>query len=420
MEAKLYKLHFYLLCTLACFPILNFKVANGLLILFLLLSFGLGLFQLKQLNQRSSKELLFHSSIILMILIWSYVLDKSDEAKFYAEKSLSLLVFPLAFYFSPNRFSETQKRWFYLCFGVSTIAIVMYGLLKVGILFAQYLGPDKFWKNSAELFKDPSFSHLLRSNFEIFTNIHPTYACLFLGISFIFLLKVSLRSFKLISWNRRLIILTVLILLMVFQVILAARTPFIATLISSFVMFLLYQKRKRTIALFVATALLGSIAFVAFIPSFSARFKEVSISNLSLPNAQTQNSFNIRTGIYDCTFGIIKDHWLMGVGPGKLQAQLNQCYMGISKEVYQNQNYNTHNQFLDYWASMGILAPLLLLVNLIYLGLVNYRKKQFVAIALCVFFFICMCTENILLRHNGIVPFALIMGLFSFNYKERT
>ena len=418
LVAKLNKFHFYLLCALACFPVLNIKSVNILIIAFVSLSLGIGFYNYKKLNARNLWFLLLQTSLFFIIFIWSFIFDRSKEAFFYTEKSMSLLVFPLAYYFSPIQNNEKLKRWFYICFIGSTLMSVIYGLVSVGFLFNEHLGVDKFWKNTHELFNDPSYSYLLRTNFEIFTNSHPTYACLLLGVSFIFLFKITLSTYKRISRNMRILYALLLAILLFLQVILAARTPFIATIVASFVLFVLYQRSKKRILIFIAGAIVLSTLFLAVIPSFSARFNEVSISNLSKPSASNQNSFNIRTGIYDCSFEIIKKNWLFGVGPGHLQTELNQCYNNISKEVYQNQNYNTHNQFLDYWAAMGFLAPLLLLANLIFLSIINFRQKQFVAISLCVFFFICMSTENILLRHSGIVPFALILGLFSYNSVE--
>jgi O-antigen ligase len=139
---------------------------------------------------------------------------------------------------------------------------------------------------------------------------------------------------------------------------------------------------------------------------------------MDLPDEVTQNSFNIRTGIYKCSFEIIKENWVVGVGPGNLQLELNQCYDKISKAVYEVLDYNTHNQYLDYWASMGFLAPALLLLLFAWVLYHNYLQKNWLAIAICSLFIITFFTENVLLRQNGVVIFSLFMSLFGFNSQQ--
>ena len=274
------------------------------------------------------------------------------------------------------------------------------------------------WADTSQMFADPSFSHLLRRNFEAFTGLHPTYASMYLSISFLVLFSYAIKTYKGLSKKVLLLIAFGLFTIIILMAILASRTPFVALLICSVILYAVYEKnRKKVLYLIIGIGLFCAVLLI-FVPSLSSRFKEVSVQNLNKPNEQTQNSFNIRSGIYSCSFEIIKDNWLIGVGPGNLQSRLNTCYNKISKDVYQNQDYNTHNQLIDYWASMGVFGLFGLLVMIFYLVSKNLKGKSYLPATLFVFIFICMLTENILSRHSGVVIFGIFVGLFGFNNKS--
>src|SRR5690606_21519780 len=136
------------------------------------------------------------------------------------------------------------------------------------------------------------------------------------------------------------------------------------------------------------------------------------------PKGNNENSFNIRSGIYKCSFELINEHWLLGVGVGNSQKSLNQCYEQFSSDVYAKQDYNTHNQYLEYWISMGILAPIVLIVLLYKLSQVNLQHKDYLAVSATILFAICFLTENVLSRHSGVILFSLFIGLYGYRNKQ--
>jgi O-antigen ligase len=303
-------------------------------------------------------------------------------------------------------------------FILSTAAIILFGEIQAALQLAADCGPGKFWPNRAAVFSDPAFTYHFRTKFEEHTSLHPTYASIFLGISILLILDYFLKSFNQKAIRSRALILAVIILFVFLQSLLASRTPFIATMLCSVVLIFIYLKRK-IYALYVLGALIVlSVLLTFMIPSFSSRFREISFSNTSVPSATNENSFNIRVGIYQCSRDIISENWLWGVGPGNVQDKLNDCYSGISKEVYDQKNYNTHNQFMDYWAGLGILGPVSLIIILLYTSIRNYRIKNPLALCISLLFIIAMMTENLLSRQNGIVCFAYFTSLYFFSPRK--
>ncbi|MBL0339782.1 MAG: O-antigen ligase family protein [Bacteroidetes bacterium] len=297
----------------------------------------------------------------------------------------------------------------------STFAIIFYGLINVVIKLLNNLGPDKFWKTPGDMVSDPSFAFLIRTAFEKTVKLHPTYASIFLGITILLLLDQLLRKFQSLNWNQKFLFYSSISIALLLQGILASRTPFMATMLGAFLLFFFHLKKKIYGLYVIAGMALITLTLAVFVPSFSSRFKEISITNTQLPTGSHENSFNIRTGIYKCSMELISDHWFWGVGPGNVQAMLNTCYNEISKVVYENKNYNTHNQFLDYWAGLGFLGPLSLILILLYNSYKNVKIKNYIVPALSVLFLIGLFTENLLTRQNGIVPFAYFISCYFFS-----
>ncbi len=408
---------FYLLAMLMCFPILHMKVSNFLIVIFALFSLASAIYYRKENTWVGYKELLIYIAPFVLILLSVLLRETNQEAKFYLEKSLSLLIIPISFFLSPLKLSENQKTRLFSLFAISSLLITTWGIFRSFSRLHVFL-ENGLVKSYKELTSHPAFSHYLRTYFEDATSIHPTYASIFLGISFLIFFYRLITSFS--KEKNKLVFFYILgcLLSLVFLSILASRAPFAGTIIGASILYAFLIHNRTNFIWFSAGVVILVLGIYFLVPSFSARFNEVSTQNMGLPDAESQNSFNIRTGIYKCSFEIIKDNWLVGVGPGNLQTELNQCYNKISKEVYEVRDYNTHNQYLDYWASMGILAPILLLLLFGWVLIKNFHQKNWLAIAICALFFTTFFTENVLLRQNGVVIFSLFMSLFGFNLPQ--
>ncbi len=415
-KEKVNKFNFFILCLLAAFPIYNGKVTVILIISFTIVAVVSGLaYGIPLISKTRIKEALLFIALFILIFFRTYFTDRSPDSLFYLEVSLSLLAFPAAFFLTPVRYTQKQKTILSFVFSLSTLAIIFYGQLRAAHKLSQYVGTGKFWPDSSAVFSDPSFPYLFRTVFEQHAHIHPTYASVLLGISVLLMLDHFLKSYS--SHTRKSVVLytSLLLIFVLLQGLLASRTPIVATMLCSVVLIFIYLK-KKIFALYALGGIIAlSVMLMLMVPSITTRFKEISFSNTNAPTAENENSFNIRVGIYKCSTGIIKDNWAWGIGPGNVQKELNTCYNKISKAVYDQKNYNTHNQFLDYWAGLGIFGPTLLLLILLYTSVRNYKIKIPLPFAISLLFFVAMLTENMLIRQNGIVPFAFFTGLYFFS-----
>jgi len=421
LKERVSNLIFGILCLVACFPLFSMKMTVIFIIVFTCSSFLAGfIWNRGSIAKKRTAELALLLFPFSLIALRTFFTDRSPEAIFYLEVSMSLLAFPVAFFMTPTPITTRKKGILNILFVLSTFSIVIFGMAKVILKILANIGPDKFWKSSSQMFNDPSFAFLVRTTFENEVSIHPTYASIFLGISVLILLDKVLRKFKILSQAEKLLYYFSIFLALVLLGILASRTPFLATMISGLALFFMHLKKKIN-ALYAITGIVTiTVLLILVVPSMSSRFKEISFSNTELPTAKHENSFNLRTGIYKCSMEIISDNWLWGIGPGNVQTVLNECYGKLSKESYENKNYNTHNQFLDYWAGLGILGPISLLMILAFASYKNFQINRYLVSTLVILFLFALLTENLLTRQNGIVPFAYFIGLYFFTTPAET
>lgn len=417
VSKQLSKYYFFATLLLACFPLFSIKIASLVVGVWVLFSIVLGIIYFKEVKHISVKKLILQLALFILLAFWC-VIDGSTSAMYLLEKSMSLALFPLAFYFSPVKFTKKHIDGVLLVFSGASLLIVSIGVLFALVEIITLLEKGSLAFMYEQIAKSPDFYFYFRTAFEKYVKLHPTYASMFLGLSFLFLLQFFYKKYAFLKKTYKLGFLFLFLIIILFQALLASRTPFAATLFGVLLLSYFYLKNKIVVVYLLLGTIALSVLLYFTVPSFAARFSEISINNTEVPREGLGDSFNIRTGILTCSFNLIKNNWLLGVGPGNVQPFLNDCYATISTSVYEDRNYNTHNQFLGYWAAFGILGPLFLLGFIFQSVLKNVSLKSYLPLTVGIFYCICFLTENTLFRQHGIVPFAFFMCLFFYESKK--
>jgi O-antigen ligase len=417
-QERISNISFLSLCFLSCFPLLGMKVTVIAIIAFAVMSFLSAMISWNnKIVRENYPSLIIFLIPFLLIFFRTMVTDGSDDARFYLEVSSSLFAFPATFFLYHIGRPRHSVKVPLMLFTGSTLIVVSVGLMSAGSRILSHLGPDKFWKSTSQMLNDPSLPYHIRTLFEERVGIHPTHASVFIGISIVIAVSYLIRNFYSGTTMNRVLLISMASVLVMMLAVLASRTPFIATGMAVLTFAFLHFRRKVLVLYVIAGLILLTGALALTVPSFTARFSEISFSNAGVPGENEENSFNLRSGIYKCSTEIISNHWLWGVGPGNIQNHLNECYDQISPEVYHGKNYNTHNQFLDYWIGLGVLGPLALMLVFAYFIITGYRNKNHLAVSLAILFLIAMLTENLLTRQNGVVVFCFFLGLMFRNHK---
>ena len=385
------------------FPIWPLRWAVGFIILWLssaLVSLVLN----GKKDWKKNVALLFLFTALFLYYSFTYLIyDMPDNALQYLERRLSLLVFPLGFYFVDPGFQKKQRNWLLLTFELASFVLTVYITVETIPLIV------KHW-NIINM--GTGFNWAFRHHVESIVGIHPTYLSVFL------LFAVFLKMHRLVeqdmaqpwwyvSWNAFQMALMLLCCLL-----LSARGPLIAFGVGLLVYF--FQVNWKRTIFGLAAALPIVVLLFLNVPAIGGRFTELIGASAS-PAEKELNSTNIRHEIYKCNSELLAEHWLLGIGIGNVQPALNSCYERNGQEKLREMEFNTHNQYAQIWLSNGLPG---LIIFILMLGIplfISIKKKDLPYQVFLIMMIICFFTENLLARQHGVVFFAFFNALFAFH-----
>jgi len=126
----------------------------------------------------------------------------------------------------------------------------------------------------------------------------------------------------------------------------------------------------------------------------------------------------IRVAIWTCSFDMIKEHWITGVGTGDVQDSLQKTYENRKFYFASMYNrYNAHNQYLQILLATGIPGLAILIACILY-PLWNYRRyfTGNIYLLFLLLFAIIGFTETILEVNKGIMWYSFFNSIFAFGY----
>ncbi len=405
--SRFWRLNIY---TLALFPIFPRGVQTSLVISLLILS----IFLCRGVNK--NKKTLFNgtifSSIFIIYLISLIYTNNIKEGLLMITRTSPFLAFPLIFAFlsvgqiTTEIFNKTTK--------IFTTAV----FLK--LLFTQ-LSLLSFFENKTQVSKWD-----YRKGFELITDVHGTYFSLWIGFASLFLLSEILKELKSKNLFKAVAFGIIISYFFYWQATLEARIPLIATLILSFVLIVI--KTKKVIAVPLFGLIIAAFYFVVIsqAPNYFNKTKKIFEYDFSLPkgnyniNYSSISNFQIRNGIYLCSFEVIKKSWLFGYGVGDTQDQLRSCYeANLESNVYEVFTFNSHNQYLQVCLSSGIFGLIIFLYS--QLSLISYalRNSDTLFLFFLLLCFFCLLSENIFSRHDGVIFYTFIGSMMLFKNEQK-
>ncbi len=386
---------FYALCL---FPILPLHWIS--LVSILLLGSGIGIVFKNKTYTFDWRFFTLLASLVLIFIPFIPFTEDMNHALRSMSVKLVLLVLGLHFGFKILRPTSVQIEHGIGLFSLAAIAIVFWGWIQ--LIFLGYVHPIGF--------AGADFTFAYRIALERYTGLHPTYYCAIVYFaSFIQLYRLLEHPFANSgkTWIRILIV-----LIGAFAGLMAAsRATMVAYLLIVLILIVLHVRHHPKRWLYLGLTLLMG-ASLLMLPPIQNRLREMNAQNMRAPSGKNDNGTNVRAGIVDCSVSLVKENWLWGVGAGDVQASLNECLNQFNTQVYAIHNYNTHNEYLNYWLSFGVIG---LLVFVSVLGLSFYTaviSKQYLHIYFLIFMSICFLTENYLDRQAGVTFFALMQTLF--------
>jgi O-antigen ligase len=299
----------------------------------------------------------------------------------HLETSLSLVGVPLLIY-NLGYFSKGRLANAFYAFASGAFTASVICLVNATISFS----------------KNGQWSVFFFNNFTEVIDSHPTYFAYYL----IFVITYGLYLLY-YDLPKRWILLTVSLIAFFFTILLltGGQTVFISILfIFSFFVskYLLEQKTKRTsFAIALVLILLGCMFSIVLFFQTSAEFR--SLSN--------QNDYWERMALWKSAIAA-NTNPLFGVGTGDYNLVLNEYYRGHEMNHFAEENFNSHNQFIQMYFSNGLVGLFSLLLVLGRPLYISVTQRNLLGILLYFPFLMYGVTEVFLGRYQGVVFLALV------------
>lgn len=338
------------------------------------------------------KSFLINSSLFIVYLLSILMINSEGSCYKIIERSFSILIIPFVFHLLIHKRQFDAK----IIHSFLKVFIIASAIFSLVIILATLT-------DSTTVYYQDWYTNKARTVMENFPIIgqHPIYGSLFFGLSALFCFELLNQKESKKIWISLLVIhIGSLIFFLSKGIVIGLFIALIALIVSKF------RITKRSLSYVLVIGVLFSSLFI-----FNRRMREM-ISFKTYEKVDSNYSNSIRIGIYDCIFQILNEHWLLGVGVGNTQTQLNDCYQEKS-DVLLQKLYNSHNQFFDIWLKTGIFGLLIFFGFLVF----HFRRaiihRNYFLISLLIYFLIIFFTENLLSRQTGIILFFFLIPFFS-------
>lgn len=368
--------------------------------LLLFLAFGVLLQSFKNCCSIKSSDFIIVVLIAILYIPYliSYLLTDTEHAAHYIggflETKAGLLAVPLLLVVMLHSRKEAWKKylpWF-------VWAVILKMLWAHIILFSQ-LNVDLFVLNHVTY----------RRLFEQSAQMHPTSYGVYAGFSIaILFFEAKSMSFWMKLWAYLCLFLSTLLLF--------PKMPFLALMCIHlmFIFYATYLSSKKRIII-TAVFFVGLSLLINFIPIVKQRILEFWPDS----PGTIENSVQVRKIIFQTDLNLLEAHWLKGLGPYELQRNLDLAmyfHSAISSQALGT--YNTHNEYLNYWLSFGLLGFMILIAVLVIFLYHALKRKDALYISLMILLICTFLTENWLSVQHGVLFFASFGSLFFIQEKS--
>lgn len=346
----------------------------------------------KALTQK--KGLLILVSLPFWLNIFGLIYtDELNKGIDYTVRALPFLLIPLVAITSPKVFAKNYRAMGYA---------LLFGCLFVAV-WSWYFSIQSLLENNRpfkELFGPLHSNHNLLKHLDM----HATYLSVFIYTSLAFIATEYRQYIK----YKKIVLAVVFIVLLAFLFHLLSRIAIFYFILSS-IIYLIYNKYWKLLSG------LAIVIIVVFGYAYSTPhnyLRDRLINNLNLFEKKTQ--FSKKDDRFDrlsASFEIFKQRPIFGYGTAGESKHRREIFKKNRDTIAYNENYNAHNQFVEYLSTFGILGGLVFVIffgTLIYL--VFTKRQYFYAFMLVGVFFACI-TESVFERSWGVVYTALLAAL---------
>jgi len=132
----------------------------------------------------------------------------------------------------------------------------------------------------------------------------------------------------------------------------------------------------------------------------------------------TGSSLIQRLEFWKASWGIMKSHWLTGVGTGDMNEAFQMQYEKMHSKLAKDQRWRSHNQFLSIFVGFGVFGFLWFLFAILYSPLVMRKFNDFFFLIFFIIVMLSMIPEDTIESQAGVTFFALFYSLLLFGKRD--
>lgn len=316
------------------------------------------------------------------------------------EIKLPLLILPLLI-FSEKPLHNEQKQKIFKLFTIGNFAAILWCLIAASIKYYQTKSITEFFYNEVSKF------------------MHPSYFSMYLGFNVLILIQKLREYLDSQEKNFKSIILLTIVssLLLAFIVILASKA---GILILSVILTILTIKDifKRKYFLLCYFALMVVVGLIFILSNHNAtttkRFKdaknELTATEIKRPDEKVGSS-DTRIEVWKASGQLLKKNYIIGVGTGDVKDELQKQYKKNNFILGVSNNYNCHNQFIQFFLILGIVGLIIFCALLLLTLKEGYNTKNIIMLQFLLLLILNMMLESMLESKAGVEFFAFFLPL---------
>lgn len=289
------------------------------------------------------------------------------------------------------------------------IAVLYIFVVLIATIYSHTEVVLNFMKNN-----ETSYKHFFNLNYSYKAlantlDLHPTYYSLYILTANIFILH--LLTEKTVSTYQKILLFIIFLYYSIFIVHLSSRMPILVLYLIIMLNLLQYiRKNKKTIRGLFLITLFHSLAFFIIMNIGVTKYRFQHLLGFTYYTGYTVNDSNHKIKLWSAAIKA-NHNIIIGNGIGDIQSSLNEQYKEANLKKPLQEEYNSHNQYIQYYVGMGIIGLSVFLYVLFYYARNFVKNKNAVGFQFILIVAIISFTECLWNRHNGIVFIVFMLLL---------
>lgn len=323
------------------------------------------------------------------------------------EIKLPLLIIPLTL-FSENTIETKDIKKIFQFFTLGNLVTILYCLMYAIFSFSQTNSITVFFYNNLSRF------------------MHPSYFSMYLGFNVIIFLQsiTALTQEKQVNKKKISLLFILSTIFLIFITLLSSKAGILISGICFMIITIREIYKRKFHLLIYFTSLLSILIFILLTnqnATTSKRFADAKnelITDKSKKPEEKVGSSDTRIEVWKATTQLLKNHYLIGVGTGDIKDELSKQYEKNNFILGVQNNFNCHNQFLQFFLIIGIIGLVVFTLIIIISFISGVQSKNIILLYFLLFITLNMLMESILETKAGVEFYAFFIPfLVKNNYK---